>query len=283
MSVENTRQHFLRALVRLQISTLHKMNSQPIVRINAGGTLFTCARSVLVEASEFFKTLLSQPDEMVVRDDTGAVYVDQDPDLFSQLIRAMRTLRAPTGYSVEQLCDLKNLCDFYMVSERVKSTVDSWIHHAMDSGGRFYSRFMSLYPERGSLIRCDGIYVGVHTGANYRNSCAAQKLYLVLMVDAKKQSAIFTTGETLEHALQSTGQKYEGNCISNVDGDGGNFSISAGGDMSAYYGLQCDCEFIQDGAAVRLTSYQFNSMLYFVPQTEYASLFQRQCSRRSCS
>ncbi|UMM20497.1 hypothetical protein L5515_015751 [Caenorhabditis briggsae] len=55
-----------------------------IIKLNVGGSLFQTSKSTLIKFDGFFKTML-ETEIPVVKDESGAIFIDRDPKYFLEL------------------------------------------------------------------------------------------------------------------------------------------------------------------------------------------------------
>lgn len=70
------------------------MNSQlsgDIIHLNVGGTRFATSRQTLTWVPDSFFTSMLSGRISSLRDETGAIFVDRDPKMFSLILNFMRT------------------------------------------------------------------------------------------------------------------------------------------------------------------------------------------------
>ncbi|KAF9823729.1 hypothetical protein SFRURICE_014064 [Spodoptera frugiperda] len=66
-------------------------NYQEIVNLNVGGTRFSTSWHTLTWVPETFFTALLSGRIPTVRDETGAIFIDRDPNLFGLILNFLRT------------------------------------------------------------------------------------------------------------------------------------------------------------------------------------------------
>mgnify|MGYP002714294494 CR=1 FL=1 len=62
-----------------------------IINLNVGGKRFTTSKSTLCSVSDTFFTAMLMGGIPTSRDDSGAIFIDRDPDLFAIILNYLRT------------------------------------------------------------------------------------------------------------------------------------------------------------------------------------------------
>lgn len=89
-----------------------------IVHLNVGGKRFSTSRITLTQIQDTFFTSLLSGRIQSLRDETGAIFIDRDPDLFSIILNYMRT----KDIDIKQ-CDIrliKHEAEYYSISPLIK-------------------------------------------------------------------------------------------------------------------------------------------------------------------
>ncbi len=95
-------------------------SSYAILHLNVGGTRFSTSRQTLLSAGEnnFFSAMLSGRIGCL-RDESGAIFIDRDPDLFRPILNYLRT-RTLSLSGVEDTKALLHEAEYYGVASLVK-------------------------------------------------------------------------------------------------------------------------------------------------------------------
>ncbi|OTF74300.1 hypothetical protein BLA29_003742, partial [Euroglyphus maynei] len=90
-----------------------------IINLNVGGRKFTTSKNTLCSISDTFFTAMLMGGIPSYRDDSGAIFIDRDPDLFSIILNYLRTnkLHNVNEHNIDSLMDEAK---FYSITPLVK-------------------------------------------------------------------------------------------------------------------------------------------------------------------
>lgn len=90
--------------------------ASPIIRLNVGGRVFsTSAATLLWPGEDTFFAALVQGRVPALRDETGAFFIDRDPEAFAEVLSFLRT-RAVRCRDAAALSDLRREADYYSLA-----------------------------------------------------------------------------------------------------------------------------------------------------------------------
>ncbi|XP_063628027.1 BTB/POZ domain-containing protein KCTD3 [Cydia splendana] len=89
-------------------------NYQEIVNLNVGGTKFATSWHTLTWVSDTFFTALLSGRIPTVRDDTGAIFIDRDPNLFGLILNFLRT--RDIDLNNVNIRALRHECDYFGIT-----------------------------------------------------------------------------------------------------------------------------------------------------------------------
>lgn len=98
---------------------LNDDNLSEIIYLNVGGQRFCTSKQTLTSIGETFFTSLLSGRISSMRDATGAIFVDRDPNLFAIILNYMRT-RQLINVDTNNLDVLKHEAEFYGISPLVR-------------------------------------------------------------------------------------------------------------------------------------------------------------------
>ena len=94
-------------------------NLSEIVTLNVGGKIISTTKHTLLSINDTFFTVLLSGRIPSHRDDSGAIFIDRDPDLFSTILNYLRTNRL-FNVTANNVNILKHEAEFYGIAPLVK-------------------------------------------------------------------------------------------------------------------------------------------------------------------
>lgn len=90
-----------------------------IISLNVGGKKFTTSLNTLLSVKDSFFSALVSDRISSTKDDSGAYFIDRDPDLFAIILNFLRTNRL---YNVDEknIYNLKHEAEFYSIAPLVE-------------------------------------------------------------------------------------------------------------------------------------------------------------------
>ncbi|PAA85613.1 hypothetical protein BOX15_Mlig004663g2, partial [Macrostomum lignano] len=134
-----------------------------IINFNVGGKRFSTSQQTLLSIPDtFFRALLNGSLD-TQRDETGAIFIDRDPKLFSLILNYLRTRDLPSSDNVDWLA-LKNEAEFYGVTclSRKLSLCEEAYYGACGSV-YFHAHISAIDGQEVTLIRCQQSWLAVAT------------------------------------------------------------------------------------------------------------------------
>ncbi|KAL1114807.1 hypothetical protein AAG570_007631 [Ranatra chinensis] len=95
--------------------------SGDIIHLNVGGTRFSTSRQTLSWIPDSFFTALLSGRISSLKDETGAIFIDRDPKLFTTILNYLRT--RDIDLSNCDICPLRHEAEFYGIAPLVKRLV----------------------------------------------------------------------------------------------------------------------------------------------------------------
>ncbi|CAG9789397.1 unnamed protein product [Diatraea saccharalis] len=89
-------------------------NYQEIVNLNVGGTRFSTSWHTLTWVPDTFFTALLSGRIPTVRDETGAIFIDRDPQLFGLILNFLRT--RDIDLNNVNIRSLRHECDYFGIT-----------------------------------------------------------------------------------------------------------------------------------------------------------------------
>ncbi|CAH8430974.1 unnamed protein product [Schistosoma intercalatum] len=89
-----------------------------IVNLNVGGRKFSTSRNTLLWNKNSFFSILLDGALPTLRDESGAIFIDRDPDMFSVILNYLRT--SEVNLNGVDINSLKNEAQFYALDSLVK-------------------------------------------------------------------------------------------------------------------------------------------------------------------
>ncbi|XP_054709521.1 BTB/POZ domain-containing protein KCTD3-like [Uloborus diversus] len=99
----------------------HYMLPGDIVRLNVGGTRLSTSRQTLTWVPDSFFTSMLSGRISTLKDETGAIFIDRDPNLFSIILNYMRT--KDIDLRGIDISTLRHEAEFYGISPLVKRLI----------------------------------------------------------------------------------------------------------------------------------------------------------------
>eukprot|EP01125_Pyxidicula_operculata_P019967 TRINITY_DN7270_c0_g1_i1.p1 TRINITY_DN7270_c0_g1~~TRINITY_DN7270_c0_g1_i1.p1 ORF type:complete len:289 (-),score=44.09 TRINITY_DN7270_c0_g1_i1:28-894(-) len=144
---------------------LEKVQTNKIVKLNIGGTIFMTSLSTVKDTtqSEFFRSLFSGRWEPQ-HDENGCIFIDRDPTMFKYVLNHLRGLEVPLKiFTPEQKFLWSQESDFYQIPKQIEEINILDVMKASVS--------MST---RGGNSRFDDIFSATNTSA-FENSYGSDK------------------------------------------------------------------------------------------------------------
>lgn len=95
--------------------------SSEIIHLNVGGRRFSTSRQTLTWVPDSFFTSLLSGRISSLRDETGAIFIDRDPDLFSRILHFLRTKEV--DFKHVDLSTLRHEAEFYGIAPLIRRLV----------------------------------------------------------------------------------------------------------------------------------------------------------------
>lgn len=92
-----------------------------IIHLNVGGRRFSTSRQTLTWVPDSFFTSLLSGRISSLRDETGAIFIDRDPDLFSRILHFLRTKEV--DFKNVDLSTLRHESEFYGIAPLIRRLV----------------------------------------------------------------------------------------------------------------------------------------------------------------
>ncbi|KAG8192757.1 hypothetical protein JTE90_009777 [Oedothorax gibbosus] len=99
----------------------HYLLPGDIIRLNVGGTRLATSRQTLTWVPDSFFTSMLSGRISTLKDETGAIFIDRDPKLFSIILNFMRT--KDVDLSEVDISTLRHEAEFYGISPLVKRLI----------------------------------------------------------------------------------------------------------------------------------------------------------------
>uniref|UniRef100_A0A0A9Y2Y0 BTB/POZ domain-containing protein KCTD3 n=2 Tax=Lygus hesperus TaxID=30085 RepID=A0A0A9Y2Y0_LYGHE len=93
-------------------------NLGEIIHLNVGGTRFSTSRQTLLWIPDTFFSALLSGRISSLKDETGAIFIDRDPKLFSTILNYLRTKEVDLSNS--DLCFLRHEAEYYGITPLAK-------------------------------------------------------------------------------------------------------------------------------------------------------------------
>ncbi|CAL2033833.1 unnamed protein product [Caenorhabditis brenneri] len=91
----------------------------PIVKLNIGGTVFQTTKSTLTKFDGMFKVMM-ETDIPVIKDKTGAIFIDRDPYHFRLILNFMRDGVVALPESDKEINEIHKEANYYLLDGLVK-------------------------------------------------------------------------------------------------------------------------------------------------------------------
>ena len=102
------------------ITTANPRSSTEIINLNVGGTKFSTSRQTLTQIPDTFFTGLLSGRIMTFKDDTGAIFIDRDPQQFRVILNYLRNRSLSLEEPAVNLKELKHEAEFYGLAPLVR-------------------------------------------------------------------------------------------------------------------------------------------------------------------
>ncbi|CAL2033834.1 unnamed protein product [Caenorhabditis brenneri] len=104
----------------LENRLLFSMTTEPpIVKLNIGGTVFHTTKSTLTKFDGMFKVMM-ETDIPVIKDETGAIFIDRDPYHFRLILTFMRDGVVALPESDKEINEIHQEANYYLLDGLVK-------------------------------------------------------------------------------------------------------------------------------------------------------------------
>uniref|UniRef100_A0A3Q0KUL7 BTB domain-containing protein n=2 Tax=Schistosoma mansoni TaxID=6183 RepID=A0A3Q0KUL7_SCHMA len=197
-------------------------NRCDIVNLNVGGRKFSTSRNTLLWNKNSFFSILLDGALPTLRDESGAIFIDRDPDMFSVILNYLRT--SEVNLNGVDINSLKNEAQFYALDSLVKKLSLCEENLLGKCGDLLFHAYM---PSPEFILDESG--KGFRWGANKDNHCGNHSspgnnvglpTYTTASLSMKKHSNALVKGsENLQHTIKKLPIK-TGTANSMRDGSG---------------------------------------------------------------